>query len=98
MEMPNNGPRETASAQRAGSKQQTRTILANPSQKPAETTPAQNALPKFQRLKIKVGPTAKQKAALPQSKDLSDPASIPVPLPTCRPGQKCKWIAKAGKQ
>ncbi|PLW47563.1 hypothetical protein PCASD_08194 [Puccinia coronata f. sp. avenae] len=80
---------------RAGSKKQTQTILANSSQKPAKTTPAQQAVPKFQRLKIKVGPKAKPKAVFLQSKDLSDPASIPVPVPTCRPGKRSKQVAKA---
>jgi hypothetical protein len=99
MQMPKDHPRETASAQLAGSKQQTQTTLDNSSQKPAESTLAQQAVPKFQRLKIKVGPKlAKPKAVLSQPKDPSDPASIPVPVPACRPGQRSKRVAKAGKQ
>ncbi|PLW09753.1 hypothetical protein PCANC_24034 [Puccinia coronata f. sp. avenae] len=98
MQMPKDGPRKTASNQHAGSKQQTQAILADSSQKPAESTPEQQALPKFQRLKIKVGPQAKPVAVLPQPKDPSDPASIPVPVPACRPGQRSKRVAKAGKQ
>ncbi|PLW29010.1 hypothetical protein PCASD_18632 [Puccinia coronata f. sp. avenae] len=98
MQMPKDGPRKTASNQHAGSKQQTQAILADSSQKPAESTPEQQALPKFQRLKIKVGPQAKPVAVLPQPKDPSDPASIPVPVPACRPGQRSKRVAKDGKQ